>query len=194
MLKRQKKSTRPAGPEMKGLQLIMGGIFLCAARLMVTGGLATLMLFIASVMFGCGMWRWRRVDSKCMTGIIPAVVLLLGGVTETWGYTAQVSQTVSLSVHGAATVIGTAAAIFLAMITFRVSAEICRNEGAKETAEILAQRQWWITIGYAACGGWVLIDLLTGWMPNIGVIMRIASILLDIFYLSALFQVRKVLE
>ncbi len=194
MLKRQKKITRPAGSERKGLQLVMGGIFLCAARLMVAGGLATLMLFIAAVMFGCGMWRWRRVDTKCLMGIIPAVILLLGGVTETWGYTARVSQAVSLSVHGAATVIGTAAAIFLALITFRVSAQICRKEGAKDTAEILAQRQWWIVIGYAVCGGWVLVDLLTGWMPNIGVILRIASILLDIFYLSALFQVRKVLE
>lgn len=179
---------------MKGLQLVMGGIFLCAARLMVAGGLATLMLFAAAIMFGCGMWRWRRLDTKCIPGIIPAVVLFLGGVTETWGYTAQVSQTVSLAVHGAVTAAGTVAAILLAMITFRVSMEICCKEGAKETAEILAQRRWWIMIGYAACGGWVLVDLLTGWMPNIGVIMRIGSILLDIFYLSALFQVRKVLE
>ncbi len=194
MLKRQKKITRPAGSEMKGLQLIMGGIFLCAARLMVAGGLATLMLFIASVMFGCGMWRWRRTGRRVCAGIIPAAVLLLGGVTETWGYTAQGSQTVSLCVHSAATVLGTAAAVVLSLITFRVSAKICRDEGAQETAEILDQRQWWIMIGYAACGGWVLLDLLTGWMPNIGVIMRIVSILLDVFYLSALFQVRKVLE
>ena len=194
MLKKPKKTRKPATSEMKGLQLIMGAIFLFAARLMVAGGLATLMLFAASIMYGCGMWRWRKKDPVCRTGAAIAIVLLLGGVTETWGYTADVSKTVSLTVHSIATIAGTAAAVVLAMLTFRVSAAFCRELGATDTADILAQRRWWMMIGYAVCGGWVLVDLLTGWMPNVGVIMRIASILLDVFFLSALFQVRKQLE
>ncbi len=152
------------------------------------------MLFAATIMYGCGLWRWRKKDSACSWGAWIALLLLVGVVTETWGYTAAVSETVSHAVHGAATVAGTAAAMVMALLTFRVGAALCRELDAEETAQILEQRRWWIMVGYAICGGWVLIDLLTGWMPNIGVILRIASILLDIFFLSALFQVRKLLE
>ena len=194
MLNKKDKIKKPVTIEMKGLQLIMGAIFLFASRLMVTGGLATLMLFAGAIMYGCGLWRWRKKDPACRWGVLAAMVLLLGVVTETWGYTADVSETVSLAVHGAATVAGTIAAMVMALLTFRVVTALSREYGAEETAQILEQRRWWIMVGYAVCGGWVLIDLLTGWMPNVGVIMRIASILLDIFFLSALFQVRKLLD
>ena len=56
---------------------------------------------------------------------------------------------------------------------------------------ILAQRRWWVGVGYVLCGGWAMLDGFTGLLPNVGVIMRVVSILVDVFFLSALFQARR---
>ena len=71
-------------------------------------------------MYGCGLWRWRKKDPACRWGVLAAMVLLLGVVTETWGYTADVSEDCFPRCPRAATVAGTIAAMVMALLTFRV--------------------------------------------------------------------------
>ena len=79
-------------------------------------------------------------------------------------------------------------------IAANTAAHICREERDEKTEGILLQRRWWIGIGYALCGGWTVFDLLTGLYPNIGLVMRLAAIIINVFFLSALFQVRGLIE
>ncbi len=186
--KRFRRDKIPSTPEMKGLTLIMGGVFLLAARLMVAPGIGSLFLLLAAVFLTWGMARWGRRVRRFPMGVLCALVLIPCAVIEIIGFTLSGGWFAFL--EGAAYIAGTAASVVLALLTF----EYCRTlvRGKSEKVEgILAQRRWWVGVGYVLCGGWAMLDGFTGLLPNVGVIMRVVSILVDVFFLSALFQARR---
>ena len=186
--KRFRRDKIPSIPEMKGLTLIMGGVFLLAARLMVAPGIGSLFLLLAAVFLTWGMARWGRRVRRFPMGVLCALVLIPCAVVEIIGFTLSGGWFAFL--EGAAYIAGTAASVVLALLTF----EYCRTlvRGKSEKVEgILAQRRWWVGVGYVLCGGWAMLDGFTGLLPNVGVIMRVVSILVDVFFLSALFQARR---
>ena len=193
LLKKKAKVKRPPTPDMKGLQCVMGSVFLLIMRLLLTEGLASSMLLLASLFLAAGFIRWRKRTPLWGAGIAGAAVMLAGAAAEFWGYTAGNSSGV-LALHTIMTVLVTAGAILSMLIAANTAAHICREERDEKTEGILLQRRWWIGIGYALCGGWTVFDLLTGLYPNIGLVMRLAAIIINVFFLSALFQVRGLIE
>ncbi len=186
------KEKKPPTREMKGLQMAMGGVFLLIVRLMVTNGLDSLSLLAAGILFAAGFVRWGKIPGR-KGALFTSLVLALTGGLELVSAAAETE----LQKNAAAvvlTTVGLAAALYTALCVIRLCISFCEERRAKDTADILRQRKWWVVTGYTACGIWALVDALTGLYPNVGVIMRIAAILVDIFFLSALFQVRKVLD
>lgn len=186
------KSKNPPTKELKGLQLAMGGVFLLIVRLMVTNGLDSLSLLAAGILFAAGFARWRKIPGN-KAALLISLVLAVTGVFELVSSAAETDMQKKAAVI-ALTVIGFASALCITLRIILNSISFCEERQAKDTADILRQRKWWVVIGYTACSIWALIDALTGLYPNIGVIMRIVAILVDIFFLSALFQVRKILD
>lgn len=187
-----KKEKKPPTKEMKGLQLVMGGVFLLIVRLLVTNGLDSLSLLAAGILFAAGFIRWRKQPGS-KSALFASIILALTGCLELISSIAEteLQKTVAAVVLTAAAL---AAALCASWRIISVSISFCEEERAKDTADILRQRKWWVLVGYTACSLWALVDALTGLYPNVGVIMRIIAILVDVFFLSALFQVRKVLE
>lgn len=178
----------PRTAEMKGLSLMMGGVFLLAARLMVAPGIGSLFLMLAAVLLTWGMARWGRRVPYFPLGVLAALLLIPCAVVEIIGF-AEPGGFFFLA-EGAAYIVGTAASITVALLTFAY----CRTmvgDRSEKVEGILAQRRWWIGVGYLICGGWAMLDGFTGLWPNVGVILRVVSILLDVFFLSVLFQVRR---
>ena len=178
----------PKTPEMKGLSLMMGGVFLLAARLMVAPGIGSLFLLLAAVFLIWGMARWGRRVQRFPLGVLSALVLVPCAVVELVGFTLQDGWFSIL--EGAAYIAGTAASVVLALLTFDYCRSLVRGKSEKVEG-ILTQRRWWVGVGYILCGGWAMLDGFTGLLPNVGVVMRVISILIDVFFLSALFQVRR---
>lgn len=178
----------PRTAEMKGLSLMMGGVFLLAARLMVAPGIGSLFLMLAAVLLTWGMARWGRRVPYFPLGGLAALLLIPCAVVEIIGF-AEPGGVFFLA-EGAAYIVGTAASMTVALLAFAY----CRTmvgDRSEKVEGILAQRRWWIGVGYLVCGGWAMLDGFTGLWPNVGVILRIVSILLDVFFLSVLFQVRR---
>ena len=193
LLKKKAKVKRPPTADMKGLQWVMGSVFLLIMRLLLTEGLASTMFLLASLFLAAGFIRWRKRTPLWGAGIAGAAVMLAGAAAEFWGYTAGNSSGV-LALHTIMTVLVTAGAILSMLIAANTATHICREERDEKTEGILLQRRWWIGVGYALCGGWTVFDLLTGLYPNIGLVMRLAAIIINVFFLSALFQVRGLIE
>jgi hypothetical protein len=178
-MKKHRIKIKPT-PEIKGLHCAMGGLFLLTTRLLVTNGLDSLALIAAGIFLCIGMARWKKG-----AGAAAGVVLSLTGIGELIGHTLDGDLLPIVC-----TVIGLAAALYLAEQIFSVCREMALSSG--KTVEILRQRRWWVRIGYTLCAAWSLIDALTGLYPNVGVVMRVAAILVDVFFLSVLFQVQQV--
>lgn len=192
-LKRVSKGEKkPPTKEMKGLQLIMGGVFLLIVRLLVTNGLESLSLFMAGILFAAGFIRWKKQQGS-KAALFASLILALSGIFE---LICSLAETELQKTVSALILIGItfAAALCIALRVISVSVSFCEEEKAPDTADILRQRKWWVIVGYTACSLWALVDVLTGLYPNVGVIMRILAILIDIFFLSALFQVRDILD
>ena len=60
LLKKKAKVKRPPTTDMKGLQCVMGSVFLLIMRLLLTEGLASTMLLLASLFLAAGFIRWRK--------------------------------------------------------------------------------------------------------------------------------------
>lgn len=188
----KQKPKKPPTAEMKGLQLFMGGVFMLVVRLMVTNGLDSLSLMAAGLLFAAGFVRWRKAPG-CKSAALVSLLLTAAGFFEIVRAAAE-DGTQRNVMAVILTVAGCGAALYTALRAIGTCVAFCVAERAEETAGILRQRRWWVGIGYAVCSAWALIDALTGLYPNVGVIMRILAILVDVFFLSALFQVRKVLD
>lgn len=173
--------------------MIMGSVFFLTMRLLLTEGLATFMLLLASIFLLIGLIRWKGRSAYTRIGILGAVILLIGGLIEFWGYTAAHGE-FTRTVHTITIILATLSAACAYLISADIAADIAGEERDTQTEGILKQRKWWIGIGYLICGGWTVFDLLTGLFPNVGIVMRIAAIIINVFYLSALFQVRKLIE
>lgn len=187
-----KKEKKPPTTEMKGLHLYMGGVFMLIVRLMVTNGLESLSLMAAGLLFAAGFIRWRKMRG-CKSAAAVSLVLTAAGFFEI--IRAAAADETERNIMAVVLVLaGCGAAIYTALRALGVCVAFCRAERAEETAGILRQRKWWVGIGYGLCSVWALIDALTGLYPNVGVVMRIAAILVDVFFLSALFQVRNLLD
>ena len=178
----------PRTPEMKGLSLVMGGLFLLAARLMVAPGIGSLFLLLAAVFLAWGIGRWGRGTRYFPLGVLAPLVLIPCGVIEITGYAAP-GGAFRLA-EGAAYLAGTAASAVWALVVLDYCIGLVSG-GPEKTVQILRQRRWWVGVGYAACGAWAMVDGFTGLLPNVGVVMRAAAIVIDVFFLSALFQVRR---
>ena len=178
----------PRTPEMKGLSMVMGGAFLLAARLMVAPGIGNLFLLLAAVFLAWGLARWGKGTRHFPLGVLAPLVLIPCGVIEITGF-ALPGGLFQLA-EGAAYLAGTAASVAWALVVFDYCAGLVSGRSDK-TLQILRQRRWWVGAGYIACGAWAMVDGFTGWMPNVGVVMRAAAIVVDVFFLSALFQVRR---
>jgi len=189
--KKHERMILPDTPQVKGLRAVMGGIFLLTLRLMVTNGLDSLAIMVAGVLFLMGFYHWRN-EKGSLPGMLLSLVLSLVGFFE---LTSSVIENAFMAKVSAILLIlaGFGAGLYLILRSLDVGIGICSGKKAIDTAEILTQRKWWVLIGYSAASVWAVIDVLTGWMPNIGVIMRVIAIVVDVFVLSAFFQVQKVL-